>query len=317
MSLNLRWFLAVTASIALGLGASQALAHGEVHPRIEALTKAIDGSPRDARLMSDRGTLYALDDDWSRAARDFAHAYALSPGDPTLEHHLGNALLHLGAPREARDFLDSALLRDPSRSDAHLLRARAHVALDELDEALIDFDSAIALAQSPSPETYLERADAIMSLAPDRVDDALLGLAEGRKRLGPLVTLIERTVELSRGEDALSAIAELPSGLSSTYRWQGKRASILREASRFDEASRAYRDALATIDSLPEGRRKSEATSRDRAEFIRALETLPQISKVAPPLADDGLGQGWIWIGVGLFASLLAFLTWRVRARRA
>lgn len=312
----LRTFLAAAAFSVASFVAIRAAAHGDVHPRIDALTKELEASPDDARLMKARGLLFALDEDWSSALRDFSRAYVLSPGEPALEHHLGNACLHLGAPSEAKAFLDAALIRDPTQPDAYLLRARAEVALDELDAALSDFDVALAQSASPSPETYLERANAIMSLEPDRVEEALSGLEEGRRRLGPLVTLVERAVELSRGDRALLLIDELPSGLASTYRWMAKRGAVLAAEARTDEASRTYRDALATIDGLPMARRSSEATQRDRAEIERALDALPPTAPSLTPLADDSSARTWLWAAIAACIIGLVTVAWRTRSRR-
>ncbi|NOT53338.1 MAG: hypothetical protein HOP18_01915, partial [Deltaproteobacteria bacterium] len=96
---------------------------------------------------------------------------------------------------------------------ALLIRARTLVKLQQFAAAAVDFTHMIARLSDPTPDPYLERAQALISAGPDHFDEALRGLDEGITRLGPLVTLqlqaIELECSLKRYDSALQRLAHV------------------------------------------------------------------------------------------------------------
>lgn len=101
------------------------------------------------------GLAYAAQDRWSAAAIAFEQAAREAErGEPAAAANLfvqaGNARLAAGEPTPARAALDSALasshLTGLARGEARLDRARANVALGELEAARGDLDEALQLA---------------------------------------------------------------------------------------------------------------------------------------------------------------------------
>src|ERR1041385_2750456 len=95
-------------------------------------------------------------------------------------------------------------------------------------------------------------------------DDAVRGLDEGIRRMGPLVTLelsaIDLEVQLKRYDAALARVDTVMSRLQRKESWLVRRAEILKTAGREQEAKKSYRDALAAIEKLPPTHRHTRAT---------------------------------------------------------
>ena len=117
-------------------------------------------------------------------------------------------------------------------------------------------------AQPPEPELYLERAQV---LGEDKryVHEALRGLDEGIKRLGPLVTLELAAIEIElRRKNYDAALTRLDLIAAQSERkemWLVRRGEILKAAGRNEEAHVAFNAALVAIESLPSARRQSRA----------------------------------------------------------
>jgi predicted negative regulator of RcsB-dependent stress response len=93
----------------------------------------------------------------------------------------------------------------------------------------------------------------------------LIGLDEGIKRLGPLVTLQLTAIDLElRRRNYNAALARLDEITSQSDRketWLVRRGEILKLAGRQEEARAAFNAALVAIESLPPQRRQSRAVT--------------------------------------------------------
>lgn len=307
----MRW-LALALGVALAPAAARA--HGDVHGRIDEASRALARSPDDAALLARRGGLFALDEDWARAADDFARARALAPDDPELAHHLANARLRAGEPGRAEALLDELLEREPDHADAFLLRARAREALGRHADAAEDYASSLAFAREPSPGVWLELSIALERGG--RLDDALAALDAAAARLGPLAVLAERALALAgrdRPADARAWIERLPPAVRESPRWRLRRASLLRAEGALPAARAEVRDALAALDALPEARRRAEANVLLRGELEREAAALDAASPRAPVDAR----WGWLAAVLACFAAAGAWAALTPRRARA
>ena len=253
-----------------------ALGHGDLHERIQDITVKMESGGGTADLYLKRGELYRLHRDWEKALSDYAEAEKLSVELPHLAYLKGRLWLERGDPEKAVPYLDSFLEKNPRHVDALLVRSRALGKVERLPEAVSDLDIAIALHSRPTPEYFLERAR-LQSRLGD-LQGALSGLDEGMGLLGQLVSLANFAIELEvtagRYETALARLDSLPLLLRKQAGWIARKAGILMQAGRPEEAVREYELALQAIDNLPPHRAQTSALVELKAQIRQSLAAI-------------------------------------------
>jgi predicted Zn-dependent protease len=241
---------------------SFAHAHEGLHEQIVAITAKIKRDPKNASLYLQRGELHRLHRDWNRADADYDRAARLQPGLTIVGLARGKMLFESGRFQRAKLVLDRFLTQQPNHFEGLTTRARVLAKLGSTAGAIKDFTQAIA--QSPDPELYLERAETTVRDG-KRIDEALSGLDEGIKRLGPIVTLqlpaIDLELRRQNYEGALSRLDLIAAQSERKEAWLVRRGEILKLAGRDEEARAAFNAALIAIESLPPARRQSKAVT--------------------------------------------------------
>ena len=258
------WLFVV--AICVAMLSSSAQAHEGLHEQIVAITARIKRDPKNASLYLQRGELHRLHREWTRAAADYDRAARLDPELKIVDFVRGKMLFESRRFARARLTLDRFLTQQPSHFEGLVTRARVLAKIGATSDAIKDFTEALAV--SPDPELYLERAQVTAQHAKgvreqNRIDEALNGLDEGIKRLGPLVTLQLAAIDLElRRHNYDGALARLDLVTSQSERketWLVRRGEILALASRPDEARAAFQSALTAIDALPPSRRQTRS----------------------------------------------------------
>jgi len=260
----------------LGVGillSSFAHAHEGLHEQIAAITAKIKRDPKNASLYLQRGELHRIHRDWGRAAADYDRAARLKPDLTIVDVARGKMLFESGRFPSAKFVLDRFLSQQPNHFEGLTTRARVLAKLGATADAIKDFTRAIA--QSPEPELYLERAETTLR-DEKHIDEALSGLDEGIKRLGPIVTLqlpaIELELRRQNYEGALSRLDLIAAQSERKETWLVRRGEILKLAGRDEEARAAFNAALVAIESLPPARRQSRAVTALQVRARSALK---------------------------------------------
>ena len=250
--------------VCLALLSSFAQAHEGLHEQIEAVSAKIKRDPKNASLYLQRGELYRLHREWSRAAADYDRAARLQPDLKIVDLARGKMLYESGRFRRARFVLDRFLSRQPGHYEGLVTRARVLDRIGLRSESISDFTHALTNSAVPDPDLYIERAH-VTAKDDKRIDEALNGLDEGIKRLGSLVTLQLTAIDLElRRHNYDAALARLDAVTSQSERketWLVRRGEILKLAGREEEARAAFNAALVAIESLPLERRQSRAVT--------------------------------------------------------
>ena len=253
------------------------LAHGDLHLQIEEVTKRIALEPKNADLYLKRGELHRAHQDWDAAQADYDLALSFNPGLTIVDLGRGKMFLDANWLVSAKVALDRFLTRHTNHVDGLITRARTLVKLGRRLEAVEDYNRAIAGASQPQPETFLERAHALADEGDAYYDQALKGIDEGIKRLGPLVTfeLFAIDVELKQKnfDAALTRLDRLAAQSPRKESWLERRGDILQQAGRPKEAGEAYQAALQALSSLPPSRRQVPAMAELEKRVRQALET--------------------------------------------
>ncbi len=242
------------------------------------MTKQITQNPKNPDLYIKRGELYRENREWSQALTDYKRAAKLDPELAVVDFCKGRLYLDQGSPELAKDPLDHFLEANPDHAEALQTRARVLVKLGSPLEAVKDFSR--ALNMDMRPELYLERAQALLSVGPDYATEALAGLDEGIRNLGPVVTLELAAIDLelaaSRYDYALQRLEAVANQADRKESWLARRGEILEKSGRFAEARQSYSDAIAAIDSLPERAKNTRTTEQLKARIEERIAALKQ-----------------------------------------
>jgi predicted Zn-dependent protease len=267
---NATWLLAVGILLS-----SFAHAHEGLHEQLAAITAKINRDPKNASLYLQRGELHRLHHDWRRATADYDQATRLQPGLTIVDLARGKMLFESGRFQRAKLVLDRFLVQQPNHFEGLLTRARVLAKLGSTADAVKDFTRAIALSAVPDPELYLERAGTIAKDGKS-IAEALSGLDEGIKQLGPIVTLQLPAIDLElrrhNYEGALTRLDLIAAQSERKEAWLVRRGEILKLAGREEEARAAFNAALVAIESLPPERRHSKAVTALQVRARSALK---------------------------------------------
>lgn len=247
--------------------------HGELDDRLRDLTARLVREPERAELYLQRGELHRLHGDRAAARADYDRALARDPRLDAVELARARLALEAGEAPEARAAAERFLARRPGHPEGAAVRARALARLGD-PAAGAAFSQAIAASDAPEPDLFLERA-AAPGVAPD---EALAGLEDGLRRLGPVPSLVLAAVGLERrsgrADAALARVAAAEAAAPRRETWAALRGEILAEAGRHAEARAAFEDALATLAALPPGPRHARSTLRLEARIRSLMEAL-------------------------------------------
>jgi tetratricopeptide (TPR) repeat protein len=248
-----------------------ATAHGPLHEQIVRLSKEIEQFPDRADLYIQRGELHRHHQDWNAALADYDNANRLEPKLAMADLCRGKLFLDAGEPKQAKAALDRFLTNAPNDAEGFLTRGRALAQMGAHSLAAEDFSSAIQNVETPQPEYYYERSQALV--AAGRLMEALHGVDEGIRRLGEIVTLqlcaIDLEIRMQFYDGALARLEKVAAQSPRKEKWLARRGEILLMAGRHEEARRAFRAALLEIETLPSSRRNAKAVV-DLEKRVRA-----------------------------------------------
>jgi tetratricopeptide (TPR) repeat protein len=269
---------ACAVAFVIFLALVQSWGHGDVHLQIEEVTKQIEKEPRNALLYLKRGELFRAHGEWDSALADFERVGAIDPKLDIIDFSRGKVFFEANWPQSAKIVLDRFLARHTNHVDALSLRARCQVKLGQRLAAARDFTSAIGFSDEPQPELYLERAQALTDEGPAHYQQAMLGLEEGIKKLGPLITFqlyaIDLELKQKQYDTALARLEKVSAASPRKETWLARKGEILQLAGHTPEACEAFRAALKAISQLPEQRRNVPAMVELEKRVKAVLEAL-------------------------------------------
>lgn len=256
-----------------------AQAHGDVAEHIDVLSKEYDQQPSEELLIR-RARAY-LDQHNGRAARkDLNRALELAPQRHEIWYWLAKAQLLLQQPQAALTAIDSFLVAAPdavARASGLVVKGDALLAAGKASAAGEAYVAALALESDANPEHVLKAMDAFHAASDARW---LTVLDDGLRRLGPLVSLLERgyAIDMERGryDSALARVEQMLTSGRRRPQLLHKKALTLQALRRFDEARATLESALAELDRLPEVRRQIPALVQLRQDIEQALHTTEQ-----------------------------------------
>lgn len=270
-ALALAWGLCLL----MGIGSSNAWAHGDTHGMIIAVTQELQQRPNDPELYYRRGELYRRHGLFDLAWTDLETAQRLGTNRVMIDFSRGLLLSEAKWPVSAKLYLDRFLAVEPKHVPALAARARVFLQLTNREAAIKDLTSAIQNLTDPQPDLYVERAQVQSETGEAGLKDALKGLEEGLKRLGSVITLelysLDLELKLTQTNAALARLDRIIAQSPRKEAWCAKKGDILQNAGRWTEAKSAFAEAIRHLEKLPASRRNVPAL-QELANRIHAAQ---------------------------------------------
>ena len=258
------------------------LGHGGYHQEIQRLDEQIAEHPDDGEIWFHRGRVKLLHGEWQDALTDLEKAERLVPGRFPVDWVRGDALVAAGKLDAARAVLDDFLASHCNHGGALLSRARLLAKMEMKDAAQADYCAALQHTPNAEPDLFLEVSDALARMK--RNDEAIQVLETGMQKLGRVPGLLLKALELELGakhfDAALARIEAMQKTSQRPEPWMVRRAEVLLQAGRRDEARAAWQELQDHIATLTDQQRGSHAMSV-LAETVS--QSLAQFDQISPP----------------------------------
>lgn len=254
------------------LMAGEISAHDASEVAIARETAGIKSQPEDAARYLARALLHLEHGNWLACLVDVDRADSHTIDDLGFDLLRGRAFAFGKRWPQARTAIDAHLKSHPLDAAAWIALARTEDALGRADSAARDYALAMQLMKNSEPDHFVECSDLLCRAGHDEEALSLLDQAP------VLPVIVDRAVgiELRLGHveaalrrlDALLAISRMQEPL------MAKRASILAQAGRSDEAIQVWKTLVQRIDAMAPQARGSHAMSKLRLQSQQALISL-------------------------------------------
>lgn len=256
-------------------------AHGDLHPRIAAVTQLLAKDPKNAAHYLQRGDLRRAHGELRLALEDYERAATLDATLGEIYFGRGAAQLSLGEAQAARESLQLYVARQTNSARGHLMLARAETALGAFGAAAASYRRAIANQERPQPEHYLQLSRVLWRDTRRREALAALdaGLVELRQPIALTIEAIRLEEQLGDTESALTRLVRLADASQRPERWLAWSGRILDGAGRIDEARQHFLRAQEALARLPVSRRRAAATERLAQEISAWFAAAPDADR--------------------------------------
>lgn len=277
--------LTCSAALAWLAVAQSVAAHGSFHEMMDELAIEMAARPQDSTLYVRRTQLYLEHGEWKAALTDIERAERLGSDTASLDLLRAQALTLGGLNTQAEALLSDFLKDHSEHGFAHLVHARVLAKLEQFEESLKAYRIALRRTADPEPDLYLEIAQALTAqkLDAEAAETLQLGIA----RRGNVPSLVLKAMELeiahAKYDEALARMDVMAQQAPRPEPWMARRAALLQQAGRAQDARAAWTTLRDRILGLPNLERGSHAMSLILEETQRALAApAPTASETTP-----------------------------------
>ena len=224
------WLLLLIATLPL----ANTLAHGSLHEAIQRKSQQIKENPQDAMLLFERGILYQEHGDIGLALGDFQKVLELEPAYDVCHLPLAQLYRDTGALEQAIMHINYFIKQEPGNPFGYETRASVYRMMGAPLQMVADLRQMITLKNDNAirPEDYFQLADGILMAHPGQYAPAIEALEEGLQRLGDIISIQSRLIDLEiagqRYSSALNHIEQAMKPLARKDRWIAKKAEVLK-----------------------------------------------------------------------------------------
>lgn len=259
--------------------------HGAYDEELKRTDEQIAANPADGQHWFRRGFLNVLHGEWQTAMVDLEHADRLEPGKYATDWLRGQALMAGGKFDAAKSVLDDFLSAHPDHGGALTTRARVLDKLEQHEAALADFRASLMKTPNPEPDLVIEVAEALVARklteeAADLIDAHLKRMTQSP---GLVMKALELEITLGRVDAALSRVDAMQKTAPRPEPWMAKRAAVLAQCGRAEDAKAAWTALRDHILALPNLERGSHSMSRLLEDAQTALKNSSIIITTTSP----------------------------------
>lgn len=245
--------------------------------------------PANSLYRFQRGELNAHDHKWQWATEDCDETERLAPGKFPVARLKAEILAGQNCFREAETVLDQLISDHPDNAQGYQARARVLLKLDQVKEALADYRS--ALARTPTPDGNLFQEVGSVLRENGQPEEALQVLNTALEIHKGEPALVRQALDLEVTMHAFDAAVVRVEAMQTTSPqpeiWMAKKADILTQSGRLDEARatwQALQKRLASMPNLQRGSAAMTALQREMKAALTALDSAPVKASSAAPI---------------------------------
>lgn len=268
----------VVAVLIAILWASESLAHGDMHHRINDLTRQLSKSSKDTTLLLERGRLYLDARHPQEAIADFTHVLKLAPQDYGVYFYLAQANLAVKKNNAALLALDTFMQhqnQDAPRARGLALRGDIYHASGKFADAALAYTESLQYKKSSAlPDDYIHLANTYLAADKNNTVKATAVIDEGIQHLGNLHALEQRALaielEANQPQAALQRINRLLAQ-SPTPHLLMQKGKMLKNMGDMEQAMTTFAAAITSIEQMPAARSNTPAMQTLRKEITQQM----------------------------------------------
>lgn len=279
---------------------------GRLAEAAELMKQLLNFFPKSTQLLTHLGTLNLQQGNTEQGVRLLEKSLQITPHQPMAHLNLANGLVSLKRFEDALVQYDQAIALQPS-PEAYFNRGTALQKLDKPMEALGSFDRALTL-KPDFAEAYINRGLSLQILK--RTEEALMNYDRGIA-LKPGIAEVHffrgnAFMELKRGEEALACFNQAISLKPAYAEAYNNRGAVLQDMDRLGDALASYESAIAVQPSRPEAYNNRGTVLRKLKRLNEALAAHDQAIALKSDFAEAHNNRGSVLQELKRFDEALA-----------
>jgi hypothetical protein len=279
---------------------------GRLAEAAELMKQLLNFFPKNTQLLTHLGTLYLQQGNAEQGVRLLEKSLQITPQQPMALLNLANGMVALKRFEDALVQYERAIAMQPT-PEAYFNRGTTLQKLDKPLEALGSFDRALTL-KPDFAEAYIHRGLSLQILK--RTEEALRNFDRGIA-LKPGIAEVHffrgnAFMELKRGEEALACFNQavsLQPGYAEAY---NNRGAVLQDMDRLGDALASYESAIAVQPAKPEAYNNRGTVLRKLKRLKEALAAHNQAIALKPDYAEAHNNRGSVLQELKRFDEALA-----------
>lgn len=256
-----------------------AFSHGDLHLRIQEVSKQIEASPDSSYLYLKRGILYFQHEDFPESLKDLKQCEEMKYSDRLLDLTFAKVYQKLNQYDNSIIFINKILELDPQHVNAWKLKGQVLFEMGQFEDSANAFLVVIKKAIRCFPNNYLDVANSYEMMNTEASKREAISIIEkGIEDLGPLITFYDRLVELGlKYEDFELAINYQNAIIGLSQRKESaiyKRGMIFIEMGEIVEARKDFELAKEEFEILSQRLRSTKAMKELKSKIDFQLKNL-------------------------------------------